>query len=114
MGASPLGAPSGNPGQSAHSMSQVRLAIDMLQKALPGLPMGSDPHKTVLSFIQSISKSIPPSAEIPGVQQTGLKDMQQQAQQSAMMQAIMRSMGGSAGGSGAAGGGASTAAPAAA
>jgi len=110
MGASPLGAPSGNPGQSANSMSQVRMALDMLQKALPGLPMGSDPHKAVLSFIQSVSKSIPPSAEIPGVQQTGMRDLQQQAQQSAMMQQLMRSMGGGAGGN-VPGGGASSPPP---
>jgi hypothetical protein len=97
MGSSPLGAPSGNPGQQANAMSQVRQAIDMLQKALPSLPVGSDPHKSVLSAIQSISKVVPPTSEIPGVQQAGLRDMQQQAQQSGMMQALMRAMGQSAG-----------------
>lgn len=78
-------------------MSQVRQAIDILMKALPSLQVGSDPHKSVLSAINSISKVVPATSEIPGVQQSGLRDMQQQAQQSGMMQALMRAMGQSAG-----------------
>lgn len=114
MGASPMGAPSGNPGQAAQALSMIRQGLEMMQKALPGVPIGSEPHKAVLQAISSISKVVPASAQVPGVQQTGLRDLQQQAQQSQMMHALMRSMGGGSQPGSAAGGGASTAAPAAA
>lgn len=74
-------------------MSQVRQAIDLLQKALPSLPIGSEPHKSVLAAIQGVSKAVPPTSEIPGVQANNLRDLQQQAQQGGMIQALMRSMG---------------------
>lgn len=109
MGASPLGVPSGNPGQTANAMSQIRQAVDLMQKALPSLSVGSDPHRSVLSAIQSISKVVPPSAEIPGVQQTQLRDLQQRAQQGAMMQALMRAMNSGQGPAGGAAPGAGTA-----
>lgn len=74
-------------------MSKVREAINMLQMALPALPVGSDPHKDVLDAIQKLSKSVPASAEIPGVQQTQLAGLQQQAQESAMLQQLTRALG---------------------
>jgi len=98
MGASPLGVPTGSPGSNANALSQVREAIKILEKALPNLPTGSDPYKAVLSAIQSVSRHVTPSAEVPGVQQTTLRDMQQNAQQSGMLQSVMRSLGGGGGG----------------
>jgi len=98
MGASPLGVPTGSPGNNANALSQVREAIKILEKALPNLPTGSDPYKAVLSAIQSVSRHVTPSAEVPGVQQTTLRDMQQNAQQSGMLQSVMRSLGGGGGG----------------
>lgn len=106
MGASPVGVPSGAPGQSANALAKVREAIKILEAALPALPTGSDPYKSVLSAIQSISKHVSPSDEIPGVQQTALRDIGQQSSQNAMLQQLMRSMG-SASPGGAPGGGAS-------
>jgi hypothetical protein len=103
MGASPLGVPTGSPGGNANALSQVREAIKILEKALPDLPTGSDPYKAVLSAIQSVSRHVTPSAEVPGVQQTTLRNMQQSAQQSGMLQSLMRSLGG-AGAAGSPGG----------
>jgi hypothetical protein len=94
MGASPVGAPTGSPGQEAHALAQVRDAVDQLQKAVVNLTIGSDPHKAVLNAIQAISKYVTPSAGVPGVQQTFLRDRMQDAQQSGMMQSLMRSLGG--------------------
>lgn len=64
-----------------------------MQKALPSLQIGSDAHKEVLRSIQSISKIVPASAEIAGVQGTNLRGLQQDAAKSAMMQSLERSMG---------------------
>jgi len=97
MGASPVGVPSGSPGQSANALSMVREAIKLLEQALPQLPTGSDPHRAVAKGIEQISKYVTPSDEVPGVQKTQLANLQKQGQQSAMMQSLMRSMGGGAG-----------------
>ncbi len=104
MGASPISVPSGSPGSQAGAMSKVREAINILQAALPEFPPGSDPHKAVLSAISNISKYVQPSAEVPGVQQSALRDLQGQAQKSGMLQQVMSSLGGGAAGQG--GGGA--------
>ena len=84
-------------------MAKVREAINILQGALPEFPAGSDPHKAVLNAISSISKYVAPSAEVPGVQQTALRDLQSQASKSAMLQQVMQSLGGGKAGPGGAG-----------
>lgn len=107
MGSSPVAAPSGSPGKSANALAIVREALKLLESVLPQLQAGSDPYKSVLSSIQSISKHVSPSDEVPGIQQQALRGLQQQAGKDAMMQQVMRSMGGGgdAGGMGAPGGG---------
>ncbi len=94
MGASPLSPPTGNPGQQANALAQVREAVKILEKALPELATGSEPYKAVLNAISSVSKHVSPSNEVPGVQQTALRDLGQQAQSSGMMQSLMRSLAG--------------------
>ncbi len=98
MGSSPVESPSGNPGKSANALAKAREAIKLLEAVLPELPTGSEPYKAVLSSIQGLSKHISPSDEVPGIQQTALRDLQQNAGKSAMMQQVMNSMGGAAGG----------------
>lgn len=111
MGAGPAAVPSGNPGQQAASMSTVREAIKLLEKALPGLHPGSEPYKAVLNSMQSLGKYIPPSAEVPGVQATTAQGLNNDAQKSAMM-AMLRGGNPSAGmGAGAGGGPASPSGP---
>ena len=85
--------PSANLGGQAQAMSMVREAVKMLQQALGGLPLGSDPHKDVLKAITSLSKSVPPSSEIPGVQMTQLAGLQKQAGDDAMLQQLAAAMG---------------------
>ena len=100
MGASPMSVPSGSPGANAGAMSKVREAVKILQAALPELPPGSDPHKAVLNAISSISKFVGPSNEVPGVQQTALRDLQANAGKNAMLQQVMGSLGGGQAGAG--------------
>jgi|DEB19_MinimDraft_2_1074335.scaffolds.fasta_scaffold161822_2 hypothetical protein len=91
--ADPASPPSGNPGMAADAMSKVREAIRLLEMALPNLPTGSDPHKDVLDSIGKLSKSVPATEAIPGVQQSQLLGLQQEAAKQAPLQALMRSMG---------------------
>ena len=105
MGSAPISTPSASPGSSAGALSKVREAIKILQAALPELPIGSEPHKKIMSAIQSISNVVPPSAEVPGVQQTALRDLQQNAGKNAMLQQVIGSLGGANAGGGAGAGG---------
>lgn len=89
----PGGAPSDNPGVVADAMSKVRTAVDMLQQSLPGIPIGSDAHKEVLSAITKLSKAVPPTEAIPGIQTTQLAGLQQQASQDQMLQQLAAAMG---------------------
>lgn len=107
-----MSAPSPNPGAMADSLSKVGIATQILQEALPGLPMGDEIHKTVLDTITKLSKVAPPSAQVPGVQATQLSGLQKQAQQSAMLQALTRALNVPGGGGGAGGGAAPMASPA--
>jgi hypothetical protein len=91
--ADPASAPTPDMGSAADAMSKVRTAVQMLETALPGLPLGSEPHKLVLSAVQSLSKAVPPSNEVPGVQMTQLAGLGQQAQQSQMLQQLAAAMG---------------------
>jgi len=97
MGSSPVESPSGSPGKSANALAKAREAIKLLESVLPELPTGSEPYKAVLSSIQGLSKHISPTDEVPGVQQTALRDLQQSAGKNAMMQQVMNSMGGAGG-----------------
>ena len=96
--AGPASPPTANPGAMADSMSKVREAIHLLELALPGLAIGSEPHSAVVKALPGLSKAVPASEAVPGVQNTQLLALQQRAQQSAAMQAVMRAMGGGAGG----------------
>jgi hypothetical protein len=84
-------------------MAKIASAIKILEQALPTLPTGSDPYKSVLSAIQAISKHVNPGDATPGVDQTALRGLQQDASRSAPLQSLMRSLGGPS--AGAAGGG---------
>jgi len=97
MGSSPVESPSGAPGKSANALAIVREAIKLLEKALPDLPTGGDAWKSVNSALQGIGKHVTPQEEVPGVQQTALRGLQDSAGKNAMMQQVMSSMGGAGG-----------------
>ena len=72
----------------------------MLNQALPQLPVGSEPYKAIASAISGISKYVPPSAEVPGVQKTAVQDLMRGANKNAMLQQVMNSLGGAGAGGG--------------
>lgn len=106
MGASPIGVPSGNAGSIANAKSQLRAAYDIIAKTIGAFPMGSDDAKAVAQLLQSLNRLAPPSAEVPGVQQTTAAGLNADAQKNAMLQMLRQAApaGASAGGGGAPGG----------
>lgn len=84
----------------AASMAKVREAVRILEKALPGLQPGTKPYEAVVKAIQGVSKEIPATEEMPGIQSSTLMAMQRDAKEGAGMQALMRMMGQQGGGGG--------------
>lgn len=88
MGSSPAAQATGNPGSAAAAVAKVQEAIKLISIALPEVPM--EDKADLAKCISILSKKFPASEASPGIQQTALRDLAQQAQQQAMMQALMR------------------------
>jgi hypothetical protein len=58
--------------------------------ALPALPTGGEQHKAAVDSLAKLSKAFPASEEVPGVQNTQLMALSEQAKKNAMLQAVMR------------------------
>ena len=98
MGSSPVSTPVGSPGQAAGAMTKLREALNIMNSVISELPMGSEIHSKVMKVVESMNKVLPPGGGAPGVQQTALRDLHQNAAKNAMLQQVMASMGGGAGG----------------
>ena len=82
--------PQGNSGNAAQAMSLVRNALEMIQKALPMLPMGSPLHGDLLKAVSSMSKHIDQSQMNKGVDLQSLLQMVKQSSQQSPMAALNR------------------------
>lgn len=78
----------------------VREAVQLLQKALNAFPIGTDEHGEIMAMIQKGAKLVPPTAGIPGVQQTMLNNLQQQAGRDGMLNMLKQKMMAQGGGEG--------------
>jgi hypothetical protein len=71
----PAMAPGGQAGATQDGMAKVRQALEILQKALPDIPMGSDVHTATMKAITELVKHVHPMNDDP----------QAKAQQAAQM-----------------------------
>ena len=92
-GFNPASKATGNPGETAAALAQVREAVNLLQAILPKLPIGTEPHKAVMDSVQKLSKIVPSGDMQPGVQNTALQNLQNQRQESAPLQQMLAAMG---------------------
>ena len=65
-GTGPAMAPGPQMGAAGQGLSQVKTGLEMLQKALPGLPMGDPIHTAVLKAVAEISKHMSQGADDQG------------------------------------------------
>lgn len=93
MGAAPVGPPTGNPGLQAEGLAKLREAIKIITDALKSFPPGSEPFTKAASALSTLSRLAAPGDEVPGVQQSALRDLQSNAGQNAMLQQVIRAMG---------------------
>jgi len=87
------------PGQGAHgaALLQVKMALDMLQNALPSIQLGNEIHKDVLQAIQRLSRHLPQGIPTAGAQQSGIQDLMRNTVRNALLQRMMASQGGGPG-----------------
>lgn len=89
--AGPAAVPQGNQGNSAQALSLVRNAVEMMQKALPMIPMGSPLHGDLLKATSTISKHMEQAGGgNKGVDMQSLLQMARQSSQQSPMQALNR------------------------
>ena len=86
----PAAVPQGNQGNMAQAMSLVRNASEMLQKALPMIPMGSPQHSDLLKVITLIAKHMEHNEGNRGVDLQSLLQMARQSSQQSPVQALNR------------------------
>ena len=77
---------------------QVKMALDMLQGALPDLGMGGDVHRDVINAINRLSRHLPQGIPTAGAQQMGIRDLLRNTMRNAMLQRIQAQQGGQGGG----------------
>lgn len=90
-GAAPAAPPQQqNQGNAAQAMSLVRNALEMLQKALPMIPMGSPQHEALLKAVSTLSKGMEHNEGNKGVDLQSLLQMARQSSQQSPVQALNR------------------------
>ena len=88
----------GNPGNTVSAIMKVRNAVELLEQALPHIPMGSPLHTKALKIIKEIVEAIPQQeGGMAGPQQTNLLQLLRSNEQSAP-QAMLARLSGQPGG----------------
>lgn len=77
----PAVVPSGNPGLSSDAIASVQLALEQMQKALPGIPIGTDLHRSLMDAVRKVGSNLQEFQATPQMQ------MQQLMKQAADMRA---------------------------
>lgn len=89
-GVGPVSTPQGNPGNTQAALTKVRNALQMLEQALPDVPMGMPMHNDILSAVKNLSKHLAEGAENKGLDIQSLIQATKQTQQGAPMAAMQR------------------------
>ena len=92
IGSSPMTLPTPNRGLQASALSQVKEALNILEKALPGLGSTSEPGKQLLRIIGDLAKMTPPGSTSQGIQGMTLQNLMSQSRQDGPLQAALRAM----------------------
>lgn len=95
------GAPQASaPGQGAQAaaLQQVKMALDMLQNALPSLGTGSEVHRDVINAVSRLSRHMPQGIPTAGAQQGAVQDLMRNTIRNAMLQRVMANQQGGQGG----------------
>ncbi len=82
--------PQGNPGNTAAAMTDVRNAVQMLEKALPNIPMGTPLHEEIMKATSGLVKKLSQGDENQALQLQSLVQLMRQKSQQQPMAALSR------------------------
>lgn len=82
----PVSQPQSNQGNVAAGMEMIKNAINMLQQALPLLPMGGELHDSAVNSVKMLSKHVESTQENQGLQMSGLVELIKNMSANAPMQ----------------------------
>ena len=88
----PVSQPQGNPGNVASAMLDVKNALNMLQRALPNIPMGSPLHADILKTVTNLTKHAQDAGGDPSLQMQSLMSMMRSMGQNPMQAALAKMM----------------------
>lgn len=82
------------PGNTADAMSMLKMAVDIIQRALLLIPSGTPMHAAVLNALRQLTRHMAQGTPTVGAQQTQLMDLLRGTMRNAMMPQMMASAGG--------------------
>jgi hypothetical protein len=88
----PVSQPQGNPGNAASAMVDVKNALNLLQRALPNIPMGSPIHADILKTVSTLSKHAQDAGGDHSLQMQSLLSMVKSMGQNPMQNALAKMM----------------------
>ena len=90
--AGPVTIPQGNQGNVAAATAGIKSAVDMIQKQLPLIPVGSELHRELLTFLSKVGKVLESGqgGNDDGLKLQAMLQAAKQNAQSGPMQAMMR------------------------
>ncbi len=74
-------------------MAKVRQALDIINSQISQFPPGTPLHTELMKAVEKLTKHMPPSDAALGVNNTALRDLQQNSQKNAMLQMVQQSLG---------------------
>lgn len=86
----PVPTPQGNPGNVHAAVMKIKNALQLLQEALPLIPLGSDIHTGVLKATQDLSRHMKDAEVAPASEMQSLLQSARQSAQTQPMQALSR------------------------
>lgn len=86
----PIPAPQGNPGNVHAAVLKIKNALNLLQEALPMIPLGSDIHTGVLKATTDLSRHMKDAEPSPASEMQSLMQTARQSAQTQPMQALAR------------------------
>ncbi len=86
----PVTQPQGNPGNMAAAMLDIKNASNLLQRALPNVPMGSPEHQDLLAVVTKLAKMAQDVGGDQSMQMQSLMSMVRQMGQNPMQGALAR------------------------
>ena len=86
----PVAAPQAQPGNASMALQKVKIALQALEEALPGVPLGTPMHTKLLGIVKELAKGLEEVHSDPALQIQQLLQMARSQGQQSPMAALQR------------------------